>query len=361
MRCLCLALVMLAAGSCGEAGDGTRSVGEIPTELEELLRAAEHHDVDTRREAAANLSIALLKRNRAWRTEPHNWKIRTEEGIRMEVKGVRSSKQTPDLAIANMCAHCMGMLKGGSWQKPPLDGKDPFEEAVARLSRESKDPVVRTILLVGLASSLRVGARDTVVAATSDPHAGVRKSACYLVERCTRTPFGPGGNIHIGSPEEDVGAAGENIRALYRWDRTLGAGWGPMRRGLQTRLAADDKVAVIGEPVKVRLVVRNVSDKPIPLPNKAHPLGHFRLLYDEKYLWPRTDIRDALTSVTVEPGQQVEYWSFILNEHYELLKPGVYTLWLRETDGVLPPRSNRVRLRLQPAKSPRAPVYLGSP
>ena len=105
----------------------------------------------------------------------------------------------------------------------PLDVRDPLEEAIADVVQASKDPVVRTVLLLGLASSTRKHARDTIVGATADPHLGVRKSSCYLIERCTRSAFGPLGNIHIGSPEKDVDTAGKRIREAYKKDVKFGS------------------------------------------------------------------------------------------------------------------------------------------
>jgi hypothetical protein len=186
-----------------------------------LLSAIKDNGIDKRRDAAANLSIFLLKKNNVWRKELDNWKIPTEEGIRMEVKAVRTSKQKPDLALANMCAHCMGMIKSGSWRKAPIKKEDKIENKIIQLLKKNKDPIVKTILLVGLASSPTEKARDIIVKATGDNNLGVQKSAVYLIERCSSNYFGPIGNIHIGSPKNDVKKAGEKIRKIYKKDKML--------------------------------------------------------------------------------------------------------------------------------------------
>lgn len=211
-------LVGCSHGRISHEAQSQRSTGEFSS----LLTSVGDGDVDVRRQAAADLCIALLKKNGVWRPDPLNWKMPTEEGICMEVKAVRTSKQAPDLAIANMCGHCMGMIKPGVWRGTSRLTKDPLEDAVIAIVARTDDAVVRIILLIGLASSQREAARDAIIAATDDPHLGVRKGACYLVERCARRPFGPIGNIHIGSPREDVDAAGRRIRNAYREDRALG-------------------------------------------------------------------------------------------------------------------------------------------
>jgi hypothetical protein len=189
--------------------------------FDHLFRAATKNELESRRQAAADLCIALLKRNDVWQVDPLNWKIQTEDGIRLEVKAVRSSKQQPDLAVSNMCAHCMGMLKPGAWRTAPVTKVDPLEDRILDVVKTTEDPVVKTILLVGLASSSTEKARDAVVASTADADLGVRKSANYLVQRCSANSFGPIGVIHGGSPETDVDASGQKIREMYKKDKTL--------------------------------------------------------------------------------------------------------------------------------------------
>ena len=193
-------------------------------------------DVNKRRQAAAELCISLLKKNRVWRRDPFNWKIPTEEGLKAEVRGVRSSDQSAELAIANMCAHSMSMLPSRSWREPPIAKIGALEKAIIGAVKANRDPVVRMILLVGLASSGGEAARDVVVASTADRHPGVRKGACFLVERCTAQAFGPVGVIHVGSELKDVKIAGERIRGAYWVDRTFGLGKG--KRAEPNRQAA---------------------------------------------------------------------------------------------------------------------------
>ena len=167
----------------------------------------------------------MLKRNDVWRKrkEFFDWKTPTEEGIRLEVKAVRSSKQSPDLATANMCAHSMGMLEFGAWRTAPTEDTDPLEEKAIAVVKTTHDSVVKTILLVGLASSPTAKARDAVVAATADADLGVRMSANFLVQRCSANHFGPIGVIHIGSPAGDVDISGRRMRELHEIDKLLGA------------------------------------------------------------------------------------------------------------------------------------------
>jgi len=115
------------------------------------------------------------------------------------------------------------MLKSGSWSTAPIEKADPAEQDLIRALDAANDPVVRTLLLVGLASSPTLQARDAIVAATADADLGVRRSANYLVERCSANHFGPVGVIHIGSTKEEVDASGSKIRELYKQDKTLGA------------------------------------------------------------------------------------------------------------------------------------------
>lgn len=217
-----IVLVSLLVGSSTQEAERDTQLRDLPDEFRDLLKSVTQDDIRVRRQAAADLCISILKRNGVWRTDPRNWHIRTEEGIRMEVKAVRTSKQKPDLAIANMCAHCMGMLKSGAWRMAPVGKTDPVEKELLSLLSVTDDPVVKTMLLVGLASSPTVKARDAIIAATADSDLGVRKSANYLVQHCSANDFGPIGVIHIGSPAGDVDASGQKIRAMYKEDKTLG-------------------------------------------------------------------------------------------------------------------------------------------
>ena len=314
----------------------------------QLLTSVTEDDLDLRRQAAADLCIAMLKRNRVWRAEPFNWKIPTEEGLRMEVGAVRSSKQRRNLALANMCAHCMGMLNSGAWRTSPTEEADPLEEKLVSIVRATDDPVVKIILLVGLASSATAGARDAVVAATGDVDLGVRKSANYLVQRCAANSFGPIGVIHIGSPAGDIDASGQKIRAIYRWDKSVGAGWGPMEGGLQTRLVIQPTAPRVGATIAGSLVVRNVSEKPKSVLSSVHPVQHLRILHNKKYLWPKVEpVPRPPADMTLAPGEQKTLWSFRLNDFINTSSPGKYQIWLRDTDGLLPPRSNRVLFELE--------------
>ncbi len=192
-------------------------------EFRVLLHSVTQDDIDLRRQAAADISISILKENGVWRTDNSNWKIPTEEGIRMEVKGVRTSDQEPHLAIANMCAHTMGMLRSAAWRTAPLEKAETLEKEVISVLTATDDPVAKTILLVGLASSPTESARDVVVASTADADLGVRKCANYLIQQCSANSLGPIGVIHIGSPPGDVDASGQKIRAMYEKDKTLSA------------------------------------------------------------------------------------------------------------------------------------------
>jgi len=243
------------------------------TQLQDLiLTASSSNDLIARRHAAAKLCVLLMKRNGIWRESSLNdfdWKLLSEEDFLREVELVGST-QDLDLDLANMCAHCMGRLIRGAWQIPPIEKTDDFEVDVIELLNTTDDPAVKVILLVGLTSSKTATARNVVVAATADSQVGIRKSANYLVERMTANSFGPLGVIHIASPTDDVDASGRKIRAIYRWDKTLGAGWGPMTRGLQTKLILDDRGLKTGQNLHASLVVRNVAEKPIKVAMLHH-------------------------------------------------------------------------------------------
>lgn len=226
MRVFCSVLMSLIVLSIVAAIDRAPATEKSLSEADRLLLAAsDQKDIVNRHLAAADICILLLKRDGEWiKNNGLDWNILREQDFRLEVSHVHKSDQTEDLAIANMCAHCMGMLKGGAWLNRPVEGENETEITIAKLAKESKDPVVRTLLLLGLASSSRIAARDAVVAATQDAHLGVRKSVCYLIERRTRSAFGPIGNIHIGSSENDVRVAGERIRNAYVKDKTFRVG-----------------------------------------------------------------------------------------------------------------------------------------
>ena len=346
MRTNTLALIVLFCGLVGCTTRGTSQEAQLKKtdhSVGQLLTSVIEDDLEVRRQAAADLCIAMLKRNGVWRVEPLNWKILTEEEIRMAVGGVRSSKQERELALANMCAHCMGMLKSGAWRTAPIDEEDPLEENLVSVVRATDDPVVKIMILVGLASSPTTRARDAVVAATSDAVLGVRKSANYLVQRGTANYFGPIGVIHIGSPAGDVDASGQKIRAIYRWDKTVGAGWGPMEDGLQTRLVIQPTAPPVGATIAGSLVVRNVSEVRKKVVSSVHPVQHVRILHNKKYVWPKVEpVPRPPAGMTLAPGEQKTLWSFTLNDFIKTSSPGKYEIWLRDTDGWLPPQSNRV-------------------
>ena len=338
------------------AGCSTPGASRKPThrhaagEFDDLFNTVVQDDVDLRRQAAADLGIALLNKTHVWRKPEgiFDTKTPTEEGIRAEVKAVRSSKQSPDLATANMCAHCMGMLKLGAWRTAPTEDTGPLEDRAIGVVKNTHDSVVKTILLVGLASSPTTRARDAVVAATADPDLGVRKSANYLVQRCSANYFGPIGVVHIGSPASDVRAAGQKIRAIYRWDKTLGAGWGQMRDGLQTRLVLEPNVVQIGQPVAGTLMMRNVSEETLSVPSILRSLRCFRVLYDKEHFLPLKKVMPPyLSEKTIAPGNEITIWSLRLDELFDLSRPGEYEAWLPDFFGSLLPRSNRVRLEVE--------------
>lgn len=315
-----------------------------PAKLDE--NAVSGKDIVAQRHAAADLSILLMKRNGIWYEDPLNlnWKILSEDDFRREVKVVGSSQEM-DLALPNMCAHCMGRLITGAWRTPAIEKKDNLEARVIQLVNTTDDPAVKVILLVGLASSKTATARDAVVAATADPELGVRKGANYLVERCTANSFGPIGVIHIGSPAGDVDASGRNIRALYKSDKTLGAtlgaGWGSMVAGLQCRVTGPIVIEQ-GTPLKVMVELRSVPDNLEPGVKQLNTLLYDEFLklylknvktqktfrvrpYTYSYLGgpPAID-----TGVNVNPldGSPLHPWqvSFPLVRVRETLEPGVY-------------------------------------
>jgi hypothetical protein len=190
---------------------------------EALLRMATSRDQAVRRRASADLAIFLLKKNGVWRENVSpislSWRIPDERGIRMEMAALRSSRQKPEYALANLCAHCMGMVPVRAWHARPVRVEDEFEGRVCRLAAESPDPAVRVILLVGLQSSKTYAARKTIVVATADPELGVRKSAVFLVDQASGGASGPCGAVGVDSSAADVDYAGKSIRESF------GKGW----------------------------------------------------------------------------------------------------------------------------------------
>jgi|WetSurMetagenome_2_1015567.scaffolds.fasta_scaffold130722_2 hypothetical protein len=215
-------LILLTGCKAREFGDKSESTTQTK-EYNNLLGLVIKEDISSRHQAAADLCIILLKRNNMWKPDPLNWKIPTEDGIRGEVQAVQSSNQEPYLAIANMCAHCMGMIKSGIWRTSPVNNIDPLEKKIISIVKSTNDPVVKTIFLVGLASSPTEIARDVIVDSTADDDLGVRMSVNFLIERCSANYFGPIGVIHSGSSESDVEKSGQKIRMIYKEDKTLSA------------------------------------------------------------------------------------------------------------------------------------------
>ena len=219
MRHLLLLIVMAALCGCAQRRPWLEFEVNSPpvADAEELLRLATSRDQAVRRRAAADLAILLMKRNGVWRenVEAYDWKIPDEKGIRMEMAALWSSDQKPEYALANLCAHCSGMLPGKAWHAAPARIEDEFEGRVSRVAAESADPAVRVILLVGIASSKTLAARKAVVAATADPELGVRKSAVFLIDHASGGASGPSGAIHVGSPAADVDYAGKSIRESF--------------------------------------------------------------------------------------------------------------------------------------------------
>jgi hypothetical protein len=294
------------------------------------------------RHAAADLTVELMKRNGIWYEDPLNWKILSEADFRREVEPVSSTRGL-DLDLANMCAHCMGRLLPSAWRTHPIERKDELEARAIQLMDTTDDPVVRVILLVGLASSKTAAARDTVVAATEDPQLGVRKSACYLVERCTAKSFGPIGVIHIASPASDVDAAGRKIRAVYKSDKTLGAAsgadWGVPVRGLRCRVTGPTIIEQ-GMPLKVAVELQTMSENLEPGVKQLNTFLHDAFLtlsltnaktnevvtirpYDPTLGMP---VLDQGESTVPLDRRTAELWevSFPLVRERDTLEPGLY-------------------------------------
>jgi hypothetical protein len=184
----------------------------------------ESHLTDTCRSAAAERCIALLKKNNVWQVDPFNWRIPDEDGFLLEVTSVRRSDQSPELALENMCFHCMTMLelKPRRWRTGVDEATTATEVEAIEDAKSSADPVVRMLLLIGLASSQSEAARDTVVAAIGDPDLGVQVGAYSLVEVCTGESFTSAGCIQIGSSPSEVEIAAKRLRDAYRKDKTFG-------------------------------------------------------------------------------------------------------------------------------------------
>lgn len=366
---------LLLGITAGLLDESEEPAEEIPPEVLAWLEAAEDDDPDKAGAAAAELAIYQMERAGITREpDPFDWKSPSKEKIRGGVRAVRKSTQKPEHAIANMCAHTKGWLRAKNWRELPAPETDWLDQRMIGIVQRSEDPVVRTMLLEGLGASDSEVARDAIVAATGDAHPGVRKSACYLVESLARTSFGLGGSTGIASEIDVVQKRGRIIRNMYHWDKTLGAGWGRVEGGLQTRLKVDDSEFTAEEPIPVSMLVRNVSDQPIELPQKAlHPVHHVRVLFSEQRReenprspdkqpeaisleWRKKTLsKDAAPLAGQQPGRKLapgeddNLADFNLLDYYDLSMPGYYEIFTNETQGLPPPYSNRVTIHVMPS------------
>ena len=186
----------------------------------EKLQTIAQGDEQERRLAAADLCILLLKENDSWSDAPtpftyFEWAAATPESMRLTLTQFSKGDPIEVSDIANMCAHQMSRLKFRRWLNPCVKERSKLEDQIVDAIQRSDDPMVKTMLLIGLTSSPRKFARDAMVRATSDSNLGVRKSICYLISACTGRDFGPIGCIHIGSSEKSVNIACEAMRMEY--------------------------------------------------------------------------------------------------------------------------------------------------
>lgn len=127
------------------------------------------------------------------------------------------TRQREDLALANLCAHLMhGNI--GTVEVNPSVKADPELPRLVRYSVTHSDPLVRILMLLALAADPSPESRAAMIQASFDPHPGVRKGVCYLIEQVTGQYFGPIGNIHIGSSTGEVDQACQSIRECYKKD-----------------------------------------------------------------------------------------------------------------------------------------------
>lgn len=359
---MALPLLLLTVGCCQQEGkppatepkQPMKDESRDPTEI--LLSKAVGTDALESRFAAAELCILLTKRTGRWLTydqlqDTDRMVVLSEKDFPLEVRAYSESDQKPEYSLDNLGAHCMGMVPHGAWRTPPTQSSDPLEERCIEVVKNARDPAVRVLLLAGLATSSTTKARDAVVAATLDSELGVRKVAMYLIERLTCRLFAHTGNIHIGSSPESVEEAAAQVRMFYRWDKTFGAGWGRMARGLLTRLAPSNTDIRAGQPLKISFVVRNLRDEPVDFGGLEYPLRFLNASYDAKRLsWKVSspeDLGQRLPKPTIiEPGQQSTLWVFDPHEYFDMSLPGEYEIWIAHdfADGF--PHSNRIKIRV---------------
>ena len=86
---------------------------------------------------------------------------------------------------------------------------------MAVFAKSHPNPHIRLYMLVGLAVDNKKAAMKTLVESSLDADFGIRKCACYLLEKCSGKYFGPIGNIQIASTVEEVDFAGKAIREYY--------------------------------------------------------------------------------------------------------------------------------------------------
>jgi hypothetical protein len=120
-----------------------------------------------------------------------------------------------------------------------------------------------------------------------------------------------------------------------------------MEGGLQTKLVIQPTAPRVGATIAGSLVVRNVSEGPKSVLSSVHPVQHLRILHNKEYPRPKVDPAPRPPAdMTLAPGEQKTLWSFRLNDFINTSSPGKYEIWLRDTDGLLPPQSNRVLFEL---------------
>jgi hypothetical protein len=194
-----------------------------PEETRRLIDTIVHFGPDTNLRAAAKLAFQHIKQSGGLLTSPDfDNPIPGETEFVNSYKWLKFSIQREDLKLANHCAALMQVIKGGGWKMvPQTEGLTRVPE-IPEIARTAAHPYIRLYMLISLAVDNHYLARRALVQATLDADPGIRKCACYLVEKCTGLYFGPIGNIQIASTEEEVNYAGKAIREKFEKDACFG-------------------------------------------------------------------------------------------------------------------------------------------
>ena len=168
------------------------------------------------------------------------------------------------------------------------------------------------------------------------------------------------GSQGCGPPEDRTPDTTREIAA----NAVEGSAWGSEKDGLQTRLTCLDSAWAPGQPLRVRLELRNVSDRRVTYDDQQISVNEpFAITGPdgERVRWIGVRAQTGGGPKPIEPGETIVLLSsFDLAERYLLTRPGEYTVRSRKRHGfgsaAIPP-SNTVRV-LAGNGTPSAPLLL---